>query len=68
MELEVEQEFIPFKMKHKWNRTVHPCSSKSTTSCAESFIVDDIPIDLGLIDDPGDGLEPLDQIKKKKTK
>ena len=51
MELEVEEEFIPLKMKHKWNRIVSPCSSKSTTSCAESFIIDDIPIDLGLIDD-----------------
>ena len=68
MEHEVEH-FIPLKMKHKWNRIVSPCSSKSTTSCCESFIFDDIPIDLGLIDDPGDGLEPLDQKrKKKKTK
>ena len=55
-------------MKHKWSRIVSPCSSKSTTSCSESFIMDDIPIDVCLIDDPGDGLEPLDQKSKKKTK
>ena len=66
MELEVEEEFIPLKMKHKWNRIVSPCSSKSTNSCAESFIVDDIPVDLGMIDDPGDGLELLDQKKRKR--
>ena len=32
MKLELEHEFISLKMKHKWNRIVSPCSSKSNTT------------------------------------
>ena len=65
--MSLEHDFIPIKMRYKRNRIMSPSStsSKSGVSCC---VIDDIPVDLGIIDDPGDGLEPLDLKKKKMTK
>ena len=41
--------------------------STSTVSTGSNMLLDDIQVDLGLIDDPGDGLEPLDKMFPKKV-
>ena len=57
--MSLEHEFVLIKMRYKRNRIVSPTST-STVSTGSNMLLDDIQVDLGLIDDPGDGLETLD--------
>ena len=51
-------------MRYKRNRIVSPTST-STVSTGSNMLLDDMQVDLGLIDDPGDGLGPVDKKKSK---
>ena len=62
----LEHEFVPIKMRYKRNRIVSPLST-STVSTGSNMLLDDLQVDLGLIDNPGDGLKPLDKMFPKKV-
>ena len=64
--MSLEHEFVLIKTRYKRNRIVSPTST-STVSTGSNMLLDDIQVDLGLIDDPGDGLEPLDKKSPKKV-
>ena len=64
--MSLEHEFVPIRMRYKRNRIVSPTST-STVSTGSNMLLDDIQVDLGLIDDCGDGLEPLDKMFPKVT-
>ena len=63
--MSLEHDFVPIKMRYKRNRIGSP-SSASSISTTSNYLVDDIPVDLGIINNPGDGLEPLDLKNQKK--
>ena len=58
--------FVPIKMRYKRNRIVSPTST-GTVFTGSNMLLDDIQVDLGLIDNPGDGLKPLDKMFPKKV-
>ena len=62
--MSLEHEFVPIKMRYKRNR-IFSLTSTSTVSTGSNMLLDDIQVDLELIDDPGDGPEPLDKKKSK---
>ena len=64
--MSLEHEFVPIKMRYKRNRIISSTST-STVSTGSNMSLDDIQVDLGLIDDTGDGLKPLDKMFLKKV-
>ena len=64
--MSLEHEFVLIKIRYKRNRIVSPTST-STVSTGSNMLLDDIQVDLGLIDNPGDGLEPVDKKSPKKV-
>ena len=71
---QTEVDFSNLKYKNKRSCIVSPISSKSTSTEGFNLLydTDDMSVEYGIIADPGDGLEPLDNqtnvMKKKRFK